>query len=63
VRAGGVISIVGGVIALVGVFLAAAAYQPLGPGSIFPYSQFFFLGGFAIGLIGIGVALLGLPDG
>ncbi len=32
------------------------------PVSIFTYSQFIAFGGLAVGLIGIGVALLGLPD-
>ncbi len=62
VRAGGVIAIIGGVMGLLGVLLEATEMAVQFPGaiSIFSFSFFITFGGLAVGLIGIGVALLGL---
>ncbi len=64
-RAGGVISLLGGSIGIVSVFLWAANLAAQAPEAFFSsgvIATFASFGGLALGLIGIGIALLGLPD-
>ncbi len=59
------IAIIGGVMGLVGVLLEATERAVQFPGAISIFSLTFFItfGGLAIGLIGIGLALLGQATG